>query len=221
MSIDKVSLGLRQALRQLRAPRNRKMSRFVKTDSAREGRLNQVYSKTTGARVVAGCIPLNNDKTKLIMITSSKHKDRWIIPKGGVETDEADDFSKTALRETWEEAGAIGAISHKLKVIEDHRFVNSRNKSQVDLTIDGEEIPKSEFHLFEMIVEELSTEWPESHKRERRWCTYSEAKHELLKSDRPELLEALGLSSIIKDIPFLEFGSEGTHVDKQVQDDEY
>ena len=36
-------------------------------------------------------------------------------------------------------------------------------------------------------------------KRQRRWCTYSEAKHELIKLKRPELVDALDLSSIIKD----------------------
>ena len=60
-------------------------------------------------------------------------------------------------------------------------------------------VPKTEFHFYEMIVDNLGTKWPESHKRDRRWCTYSEAKHELTKSKRPELIEALNFTSIIRD----------------------
>ena len=59
--------------------------------------------------------------------------------------------------------------------------------------------PKSEFHFFELQVDQLSTSWPEMKKRQRRWCTYSEAKHELLKLKRPELVDALNMSSILKD----------------------
>ncbi|CUM65342.1 uncharacterized protein PRCAT00002977001 [Priceomyces carsonii] len=170
-----------------------------KLESSRVGRANQRYNPETGARMVAGCICLDASKQKVIMILSSQHNNRWVLPKGGIEMDEGDDFVVSAVRETWEEAGVEGKILEKLPVV-----LDSRKKAPV--LKPGEDfdplklIPKSEFHFYEMIVYELSTKWPEQKERERRWCTYSEAKHELTKSNRPELIEALDLSHIVKDI---------------------
>lgn len=176
-----------------------------KTTESRVGRSNQRYNPDTGSRMVAGCICLNEDKHKVIMILSSVHKGKWVLPKGGIELDEGDDFVISAARETWEEAGCEGMISGKLPVVYDSRGMKAPIvKEGVDF--DPEKIiPKSEFHFYEMVVKELSTEWPEQHQRERRWCTYSEAKHELIKSKRPELVQALDLSSIIKDLKDIEY----------------
>lgn len=175
---------------------------FLKTTKSREGRSTQVYNKKTYARLVAGCLVFNPGFNKVLMISSSKHKDKWIFPKGGIEFDEKDDFRKTARRETWEEAGVTGEIVRRLPTVEDHRFMKSKavNKTfkGVDLTVDGDRIPRSEFHFYEMKVLELSQVWPEHEKRQRKWCTYEEAKHELIRAKRPELLEALNTSKIAK-----------------------
>ncbi|AOW29649.1 hypothetical protein MG5_04173 [Candida albicans P57072] len=167
----------------------------VKSQTAREGRENQRYNSETGARIVAGCMCLNETKDKIIMISSSKHKNRWIVPKGGNELDESE--LETAVRETWEEAGVEGIIIKKLPVVLDSRGSQAPViKGEFDPDV---ATPKSEFHFFELQVDQLSTSWPEMKKRQRRWCTYSEAKHELLKSKRPELVDALNMSSILKD----------------------
>lgn len=177
-------------------------SQFAKTAQSREGRSTQIYNKATFARIVAGCIVLSADFDRVLMISSSKHKNRWIFPKGGVEYDEVEDFRKTARRETWEEAGTVVKILRKLPVMEDHRFLKQSKVDKhfkgVDLTVDGDRIPRSEFHFFEAQVLEASNEWPEADRRQRKWCTYSEAKHELVKSDRPELVDALNESRIIR-----------------------
>lgn len=171
----------------------------VKTTTSRVGRDNQRYNPETGARMVAGCICLNDTKDKVIMILSSAHKGKWVLPKGGIELDEGEDFVVSAVRETWEEAGVEGKITTKLPMV-----LDSRGKKAP--VLEGKEfdpkktIPKSEFHFYEMIVDKLSTEWPEASERERRWCTYSEAKHELLKAKRPELVQALDSSCISKDV---------------------
>lgn len=168
----------------------------VKSQTAREGRENQRYNSETGARIVAGCMCLNETKDKIIMISSSKHKNRWIVPKGGNELDESE--LETAVRETWEEAGVEGIIIKKLPVVLDSRGSQAPViKGEFDPDV---ATPKSEFHFFELQVDQLSTSWPEMKKRQRRWCTYSEAKHELLKLKRPELVDALNMSSILKDI---------------------
>ena len=167
----------------------------VKSQTAREGRENQRYNSETGARIVAGCMCLNETKDKIIMISSSKHKNRWIVPKGGNELDESE--LETAVRETWEEAGVEGIIIKKLPVVLDSRG----SLAPVIMGVFDPDVatPKSEFLFFELQVDQLSTSWPEMKKRQRRWCTYSEAKHELLKLKRPELVDALNMSSILKD----------------------
>lgn len=179
------------------------MSEVLRTEAARVGRSNQVYSAATGARVVAGCICLSRDKDKVLMITSSAHKKRWIFPKGGVEKDEPD-YKLTAQRETWEEAGCVGSIGSDLGTIEDMRPPKEWNK---DLQSIGKETggvikhpPRSEFHFYEMEVTELVDKYPESNKRKRDWFSYSKAKEQLLLAKRPELLEALERSAINKEL---------------------
>lgn len=168
-----------------------------KPSLARTGRSNQCYNPVSGARIVAGCICLNETRDKIVMILLSRNKSRWILPKGGVENDEAHDYALAAERETWEEAGVEGVISRKLPVVYDSRG----SKAPV---LHGEfdpakgEIPKSEFHFFELMVGNLSVVWPESELRQRRWCTFTEAKHELGKAKRPELISVLEASSVLQ-----------------------
>ena len=162
---------------------------------SRTGRENQRYNPETGARIVAGCVCLNPTHDKLVMISSSHRNGKWVLPKGGNELDESE--IETAIRETWEEAGVKGIIIDELPVV-----LDSRGKKAP--VIKGEfdpkaMIPKSEFHFFELRVLELAMKWPESGQRERRWCTYAEAKLELLRAKRPELVEVLNLCSIAKD----------------------
>jgi diphosphoinositol-polyphosphate diphosphatase len=156
----------------------------------------QVYSKQTGARVVAGTVVLNHDKTKVLMVSATKQTDRWVLPKGGVELDEIDDHSQSAIRETWEEAGVIGKITNCLGVIEDARppktWANKQNNGGSTWP------PRSEFHFYEMEFEKAESVYPESSTRTRKWVTYREANAELIEAKRPELKEALDRSSITK-----------------------
>lgn len=167
--------------------------------TSRVGRANQRYNPETGSRMVAGCICLNQDKDKVIMILSSAHPNKWVLPKGGIELDEGDDFIVSAVRETWEEAGCEGKIAQKLPVVYDSRGDKAPILDQGQDFNPKVVIPKTEFHFYEMVIDTLHKEWPEMHSRNRRWCTYSEAKHELIKSKRAELIDALNLSNIIKD----------------------
>ncbi|KAL2708840.1 Diphosphoinositol polyphosphate phosphohydrolase DDP1 [Kluyveromyces marxianus] len=176
---------------------------FKKTETARVGRENQLYSAVTGARLVAGCIILDETRTKVLMVQSSAHKKRWVLPKGGIESDERD-FESAAKRETWEEAGATGDIVKALGSIEDMRPPKNWNPdiSSFESSTD-EQVnkwpPRSEFHFFEMVNAKLESEYPECKTRNRKWFTYQEAKDNLLHAKRPELLEALNRSSIKKD----------------------
>ncbi|GME75593.1 unnamed protein product [Ambrosiozyma monospora] len=206
---------------------------FKKTDVAREGRSSQIYNKKTLARLVGGCIVLNKTYDKVLMISSSKHKSKWVFPKGGIELDELKNFKLTARRETWEEAGVVGKILRKLPVVEDHRFQkpakkesstsSSSSSSSVDLrNEDGVKIPRSEFHFYEMEITELCDKWPEGGSRERKWCSYEEAKHELHKSNRPELLSSLNSSRIKKNRVVVKIDEHSNHIqDAQPQTDNY
>jgi diphosphoinositol-polyphosphate diphosphatase len=181
-----------------------------KTKTPRKGRDNQLYGSIDNARLVAGGIILDDHHEKVLMISSSKHQDKWIIPKGGIELDEADNFGKTALREVWEEAGAIVTIIKKLPVIKDHRIGSTEPL----------DFPLCEFHFYQMKLLQLDIQWPESDHRLRRWCTYQEAKHELLKSKRPELLQALNDSDILKgDLEILEYDKNNHLTDAQLDND--
>lgn len=178
------------------------MSEFVKTLTSRVGRENQLYSTKTGARLVAGCIILDENREKVLMVQSSAHKKKWVLPKGGIESDELD-FKSAARRETWEEAGATGDIVKYLGSIEDMRPPKDWNPNLQDFEADDDSKvnkwpPRSEFHFYEMRNVKLESDYPEVETRNRKWFTYQEAMENLTKAKRPELLEALDRSSIEK-----------------------
>lgn len=127
---------------------------------------------------------MSNDGTKVLLIQSTRRK-AWVLPKGGWETDET--MEQAACREAWEEAGIHCKISKELGVIPELRTADQLKKT-------GPEAPKASYTFFEVRVEVEAEDWPEKHKRSRKWMSYSEAK-KLLK-DRPELLEALERSSV-------------------------
>lgn len=107
----------------------------------------------------------------------------WVLPKGGWETDEATP-QQAACREAWEEAGVICTIRADLGLIQDKRPPPSMTP----------QAPKATYHFFEVTVDREETQWPESHKRTRRWVSFSVAETAL--ENRPELLEALRRSSM-------------------------
>ena len=137
-----------------------------------------------GERLVAGVVPLSANKQKVLLIQSTR-RNGWVIPKGGWETDEAT-AEEAACREAWEEAGVVCKIQKALGQIPDRR-ASSQLSSHA---------PRAIFQFFEVSVTKEEAKWPEMHKRSRKWMTYAEAKVAL--SDRPELIEALDRSTIIK-----------------------
>lgn len=53
---------------------------------------------------------------QVLLVTSSRRPDNWIVPGGGVEPEE--EPSVTAMREVLEEAGVIGKLGRCLGVFE-------------------------------------------------------------------------------------------------------
>ncbi|KAK9782908.1 putative nudix family protein [Seiridium cardinale] len=147
---------------------------------SRTGRSKQRYN-AKGDRLVAGVVPLTKDKTYVLLIQSTRRKG-WVLPKGGWETDE--DIMEAAAREAWEEAGISIQIDYDLGEITESRPPKKSSKDS----------SKSLYHFYEATVVKEEVEWPEKHKRERRWFAFPEAKDAL--SARPELLEALTRSTI-------------------------
>ena len=133
---------------------------------------------------MAGIVPLSRDRKLVLLIQSTRHLG-WVLPKGGWETDEATQ-EEAAKREAWEEAGVVVEVSRDLGAIAEQRKPEQMT----------EQAPKAAYHFFEATVVEEKDEWPESHKRRRKWMGYNEAVG-LLKG-RPELCEALERSGVDK-----------------------
>ncbi|KAI1343947.1 NUDIX domain-containing protein [Xylariaceae sp. FL0016] len=149
---------------------------------SRTGRNNQRYN-SKGERLVAGVVPLSQDTAYVLLIQSTRRKG-WVLPKGGWESDE--ECMQAAEREAWEEAGINIRIDYDLGDVVDCRPPKKVSK----------EAPKALYRFYQVTVLKEETNWPEKHKRERQWFTYSQAKEAL--SARPELLEALDRSTILK-----------------------
>jgi len=151
--------------------------------TSRSGSDNQRYGPK-GERLVAGIVPLSADKTRVLLIQSTR-RNGWVLPKGGWELDEAT-ASAAACREAWEEAGILCRVERDLGHIPDTRPSTTHTK----------QAPKASYHFFEAVVTEERSDWPERHKRSRQWYAYGQAVQ--LLTTRPELLEALRRSSLKK-----------------------
>ncbi|KAK3304313.1 NUDIX hydrolase domain-like protein [Chaetomium strumarium] len=168
---------------------------------SRVGRSNQRYN-SKGERLVAGVVPLTEDKGHVMLIQSTRRKG-WVLPKGGWETDE--ECHEAAAREAWEEAGILVQIDYDLGDIQElsprkktSSSSSSSSKGSSKDSKDGKESTKykqrSLYRFFEVTVTSEEPDWPEREKRERKWFTFAEAK-EMLK-DRPELQTALERSTM-------------------------
>ncbi|KAK3371670.1 NUDIX hydrolase domain-like protein [Lasiosphaeria ovina] len=153
-----------------------------RTMESRTGRAKQRYN-TKGERLVAGVVPLSEDKTYVMLIQSTRRKG-WVLPKGGWETDE--ECTEAAEREAWEEAGIVVQIDYDLGEIVETRPSKKHSKDN----------GRSLYQFYEATVVQEAEDWPEKEKRERKWFTYAEAT--ALLQDRPELLNALERSTIAR-----------------------
>lgn len=147
---------------------------------SRTGRSKQRYN-SKGERLVAGVVPLTEDRLYVLLIQSTRRKG-WVLPKGGWESDE--ECTEAAEREAWEEAGIVIRIDYDLGEVVDQRPPKKLSK----------DAPKALYRFYEATVLSEENNWPEKHKRERQWFTFSQAKEAL--SDRPELVQALELSTM-------------------------
>jgi diphosphoinositol-polyphosphate diphosphatase len=136
-----------------------------------------------GERLVAGVVPLNQSRTHVLLIQSTR-RPGWVLPKGGWETDET--CTEAAQREAWEEAGIVCNVDYDLGQIVEARAPKHISK----------DAPRSLYQWYEVTVTSEENDWPEKHKRSRRWATYAEAREAM--QARPELLEALERSTLMR-----------------------
>lgn len=95
----------------------------------------------------AGCFPLS-DNDNVVMVSSKKHPDQLVFPKGGVH--EGEDQLAAAQRETEEEAGVAGTVQGDLGLI-------------------------NGCHWYVLKVDKFYGRWPEMHQRQRYLIPISEA----------------------------------------------
>ncbi|TMW58891.1 hypothetical protein Poli38472_007036 [Pythium oligandrum] len=146
---------------------------------SRVGRANQRYDGATRllACVVvvrpapdAGSAVSTPSSRQVLLISSSKHPDEWILPKGGWEDDES--IEECAHREAEEEAGVTGSIVSDLGQLD---FATHKGSP-------------CRLYGFVLQCERQYAHWAESSRR-RKWVSFEEA-HTFLQK-RSELLHML------------------------------
>ncbi|GBE88326.1 NUDIX hydrolase domain-like protein [Sparassis latifolia] len=123
-------------------------------------------------RVVCCAIPIARSQGKVLVITSRKRPEHWVLPKGGWEPTDGV-LEAAASREALEEAGVRGKIT---------RFVTTIPSAS------------STYHFYELDVVDLDKDWLESKERRREWVDYAEAVKRV--SWKAELAQGLSLSSL-------------------------
>lgn len=116
----------------------------------------RIYDKD-GYRRRAACICVRSEaEAEVLLVTSSRRPELWIVPGGGVEPDE--ESCVTASREVLEEAGVKGHLGRCLGI-----FENSEHMHRTE--------------VFVMVVTEELDEWEDSKTigRRRQWFSIEEA----------------------------------------------
>ena len=88
--------------------------------SARTGRTTARYTLDANRRLCAGVVALSTQNTPdspghlthVLVTSSSRHPDRFVLPKGGWEQDET--AEESALREGWEEGISLSMPFRKI-----------------------------------------------------------------------------------------------------------
>lgn len=116
----------------------------------------RIYDKD-GYRRRAACICVRSEaEAEVLLVTSSRRPELWIVPGGGVEPDE--ESSLTATREVLEEAGVTGELGRCLGI-----FENTEHMHRTEVYV--------------MVVTQELEEWEDSKTigRKRQWFSIEEA----------------------------------------------
>lgn len=124
------------------------------------------FYDSDGFRKRAACVCVKNEnENEVLLISSSRDKNFWIIPGGGIE--ESENAENAAEREVYEEAGVRGRLGRLLGVFEVFENLERKHRTNV----------------FVMIVEKEYESWEDSIAigRRRKWFKIEDAKAELEK----------------------------------------
>lgn len=97
-----------------------------------------------------------------VLLVTSRHGGRWLLPKGWPNGKEA--FATAAAREALEEAGVVGAV-HPESVGE-YTYTKSMPK--------GYQV-RSHVFVYPLLIQEHRLDWPERDARSCRWAELDEA----------------------------------------------
>jgi len=117
---------------------------------------SRIYDED-GFRRRAAAICVRNDlENEILLVTSSRTPEKWIVPGGGLEPNE--DSFEAAAREVMEEAGVRGVLTRSLG-----QFENVERKHRTSVYV--------------LIVTEELEEWDDSKSigRKRKWFNIDEA----------------------------------------------
>ncbi|XP_046337077.1 diphosphoinositol polyphosphate phosphohydrolase 1-like [Haliotis cracherodii] len=115
-----------------------------------------------GYRRRAACLCFkDSSEQEILLVTSSRYRDRWVVPGGGIEPEEETKIA--ASREAREEAGVLGQLGRHLG-----NFENEDKKHRTS--------------VFTFVVTDLLDEWEDSKSmgRKREWFPLCEARERLL-----------------------------------------
>jgi phosphohistidine phosphatase len=113
-----------------------------------------------------------------VLLVTSMHSKRWILPKGIVEPDMTP--AQSAAKEAWEEAGVSGAL--------DARSLGSYHISKWG----GE----CSVEVFRMDAVREAARWPEAGSRKRRWFGLDDARRVIHPQDAAAVLESISRPSL-------------------------
>ncbi|XP_012679892.1 diphosphoinositol polyphosphate phosphohydrolase NUDT4B isoform X2 [Clupea harengus] len=119
-----------------------------------------------GFKKRAACLCFKNEREdEVLLVSSSRHPDQWIVPGGGMEPEE--EPCGAAVREVFEEAGVKGKLGRLLGV-----FENQDRKNRT--------------YVYVLTVTETLEAWEDSVNigRKREWFTIEEA-IKVLQSHKP------------------------------------
>lgn len=117
-----------------------------------------------GFKIRAACVCVRNEnENEVLLISSRRHADCWIVPGGGIEDNE--NAKDAAEREVYEEAGVQGNIRRLLGIYEN--FDNMQRTT-----------------VYLLVVNREFEDWEESKKigRKRKWFKLEDAISELKKN---------------------------------------
>ncbi|MGC6534940.1 MAG: NUDIX domain-containing protein [Parvibaculales bacterium] len=109
----------------------------------------------------AGIVALRyqNGRAEICVVSSNKHKGRWVLPKGTIERGEKPRMA--AAREAYEEAGVLGEVAKPPRVLlsRNGRLANKNHAYAV---------------YYPMAVSVAASKWPERKTRKRKWVPLSQ-----------------------------------------------